>query len=273
MKEGNNKTSVNNKEEGDIVDGGKKNGMKRKQGKKNGRKGKDEEEETVGKKVEMEVEMMSTDVDDSKKKNEEQEENVSKKKEETVDEGQGQVVEEVHNHKRPKTSKQTAPRTKRGGSRKKIVQEHVVEDHTEGIDGKQESKEPSHHVVQDIKPDEDARATEYTTLEKVSMVEVDSVAKLIETNANTFATEKHIDDQKPAEIQVLEQAEEDEQTADSGDKPKMANQMEEKCIDARGGDGKVTEKKIDTKDTDQVSKKHTNKKHHGRAKARESVRK
>lgn len=323
-KEGSNKNSVKSKE-GDIVDGGKKSGVKRKQGKKNDRKRKEEEEETAGKKVEMEAEIMSTDVDDSKKKNEEEdEENVNKIILEKEDKGQEQVAEEVHNHKRPKKSKQTAPRSKRGGSGKQIAKEHVVEDRTEGADGKQESKEQSHHTMQDIKPD-DVKATDHKTLEDVSAAEVDSAAnnegemqqkakesgkfpkkkadgsatgspdkladsddevaakrlskdagkqpkqieKFDEKNASTVATEQHIDDQKPVEKQILEQADEEELTIDSGDRLKITNQMEEKRIDARGGDGKLTEKKTETKDTDQVSKKHTNKKHHGRMKARD----
>jgi len=296
--------------------------VKRKQGKKNDRKRKDEEEETARKKkVEMEVDIVTTDVDDSKKKNEEEdEENGNKLTLEKKDEGQEQVTEEVHNHKRPKKSNKTAPRTKRGGTGKQIAQEQVVEDRTEDADGKQESKEQSHHTMQDIKLDEDVK--DHTTLEEVSAVAVDSAAnneveiqqkakesgklprkkadgivpgspdnvadsddemdakrlskdagkqteKFDEKNATTVVTEQHIDDQKPAERQVLEQADEDELTIDSGDRPKIANQMEEKRIDAKGGDGKVTEKKIETKDTDQVSKKHTNKKHHGRMKARE----
>lgn len=329
-KEGSNKNSVKSKEEGVIVDGGKKSGVKRKQGKKNDRKRKEEEEETAGKKkVEMEVEIMSTDVDDSKKKNEEEEENVNKINLEKEDKVQEQVAEEVHNHKRPKKSKQTAPRSKRGGSGKQIAQEHVVEDRTEGADGKgadgkQESKEQSHHTMQDIKPD-DVKATDHKTLEDVSAAEVDSAAnnegemqqkekesgkfpkkkadgsvpgspdkladsddevdakrlskdagkqpkqieKFDEKNANTVATEQHIDEQKPVERQNLEQVDEEELTIDSGDRPKITNQVEEKRIDARGVDGKLTEKKTETKDTDQVSKKHTNKKHHGRMKARD----
>lgn len=324
-KEGSNKNSVKSKEEGVIVDGGKKSGVKRKQGKKNDRKRKEEEEETAGKKkVETEVEIMSTDVDDSKKKNEEEEENVNKINLEKEDKVQEQVAEEVHNHKRPKKSKQTAPRSKRGGSGKQIAQEHVVEDRTEGADGKQESKEQSHHTMQDIKPD-DVKATDHKTLEDVSAAEVDSAAnnegemqqkekesgkfpkkkadgsvpgspdkladsddevdakrlskdagkqpkqieKFDEKNANTVATEQHIDEQKPVERQNLEQVDEEELTIDSGDRPKITNQVEEKRIDARGVDGKLTEKKTETKDTDQVSKKHTNKKHHGRMKARD----
>lgn len=325
-KEANNKNSVKSKEEGVIVDGGKKSGVKRKQGKKNDRKRKEEEEETAGKeKVEMKVEIMSTDVEDSKKKNEEEdEENVNKINLEKEDKVQEQVAEEVHNHKRPKKSKQTAPRSKRGGSGKQIAQEHVVEDRTEGADGKHESKEQSHHTMQDIKPD-DVKATDHKTLEDVSAAEVDSAAnnegemqlkekesgkfpkkkadgsvpgspdkladsddevdakrlskeagkqpkqieKFDEKNANTVATEQHIDEQKPVERQNLEQVDEEELTIDSGDRPKITNQMEEKRIDARGGDGKLTEKKTETKDTDQVSKKHTNKKHHGRIKARD----
>lgn len=330
-KGGSNQSSVKCKEEDDIVDGGKKSGVKRKQGKKNDRKRKGEEKEIAGKKVEMEVEMMNTDIDDSKKKNEEDDENVNKGKLEKEDEGQEQVAEEIHNHKKPKKSKQTAPRTKRG-SGKQIVQEHVMEDRAEGGDRKQESKEQSHHTVQDIKADDikaddNVKATDHTSLEEVRVVEVGSAAntegekqqkakesgklprkkadgsvpgspdKLAdsdddmdakrlskdageqpkqtenfdEKNASTVVTEQHIDDQKPVDRQVLEQADEDELTVDSGDRPKMANQMEEKQIDARGGDGKVTEKKIETKNTVQVSKmkKHTNKKHHGRTKARE----
>lgn len=319
-----NKNSVKCKEEDGIVDGGKKSGVKRKQGKKNDRKIKDEEIETAGKKVEMEVEMMGTDVDDSKKKNEEDEENVNKSNLGKEDEGQEQLAEEVHNHKKPKKLKQTAPRTKRGIG-KQIVQERVVEDGAESGDRNQESKEQSHHTVQNIKADDDDKATDHTSLEEVRGVEVGSAAntegekqqkakesgklprkkadgsvtgspdkladsdeemdakrlskdagkqpnhteKFDEKKASTVVTEQHIDDQKPVEQQVLEHADEDELTVDSGDRPKMANQMEEKRIDTRGGDGKVTEKKIETKVTDQASKKHTNKKHHGRTKARE----